>query len=338
MSTILVTGGAGFIGSHTVVELLDSGYEVVILDNFSNSKPEVLDKIKNITGKDFKFYQCDLLDLADVEKVFEENKIDAVIHFAGLKAVGESVQKPIEYYHNNITGTLMLVKAMQKYGCKNIVFSSSATVYGPVNPVPYTEDMPTSATNPYGYTKVMIEQILKDVYVSDNDWSVSLLRYFNPIGAHKSGLIGEDPNGIPNNLLPYINKVAVGELERLGVFGDDYDTPDGTGVRDYIHVVDLAKGHIKALEYVFANKGVDAVNLGTGKGSSVFDVLHSYEKACGKKLPYEVLPRRAGDLAVCYADTEKAKKVLGWEATHTLDEMTADSWHFVQCTMTMHNS
>ena len=281
MAKILVTGGAGFIGSHTCVELLEAGYEVVIVDNFSNSKPEALNRIKKITGKDFAFYEADLLDLAALEKIFEENKIDAVIHFAGLKAVGESVQKPVEYYHNNITGTLMLIKAMRKYGCKKIVFSSSATVYGPVNKAPYTEDMPTSATNPYGYTKVMIEQILRDVYVSDNDWSVSLLRYFNPIGAHKSGLIGEDPNGIPNNLLPYICQVAVGKLEKLGVFGDDYD-------------------------------------------------LHSFEKACGKKLPYVVKPRRAGDLATCYADTAKAKKVFGWEAQYGLDEMTADSWNFIK--------
>lgn len=330
MAKILVTGGAGFIGSHTCVELLEAGYEVVIVDNFSNSKPEALNRIKKITGKDFAFYEADLLDLAAMEKIFEENKIDAVIHFAGLKAVGESVQKPVEYYHNNITGTLMLIKAMRKYGCKKIVFSSSATVYGPVNKAPYTEDMPTSATNPYGYTKVMIEQILKDVYVSDNDWSVSLLRYFNPIGAHKSGLIGEDPNGIPNNLLPYICQVAVGKLEKLGVFGDDYDTPDGTGVRDYIHVVDLAKGHLCAVKYVMENKGVEAVNLGTGKGSSVYDVLHSFEKACGKKLPYVVKPRRAGDIATCYADTAKAKKVFGWEAQYGLDEMTADSWNFIK--------
>ena len=293
MAKILVTGGAGFIGSHTCVELLEAGYEVVIVDNFSNSKPEALNRIKKITGKDFAFYEADLLDLAALEKIFEENKIDAVIHFAGLKAVGESVQKPVEYYHNNITGTLMLIKAMRKYGCKKIVFSSSATVYGPVNKAPYTEDMPTSATNPYGYTKVMIEQILRDVYVSDNDWSV-------------------------------------GKLEKLGVFGDDYDTPDGTGVRDYIHVVDLAKGHLCAVKYVMENKGVEAVNLGTGKGSSVYDVLHSFEKACGKKLPYVVKPRRAGDIATCYADTAKAKKVFGWEAQYGLDEMTADSWNFIK--------
>ena len=330
MSTILVTGGAGFIGSHTSVELLEAGYDIVILDNFSNSKPEALNRIKKITGKDFKFYKADLLDIDAVRKVFTENKIDSVIHFAGLKAVGESVRKPIEYYHNNITGTLMLITAMREAGVKKIVFSSSATVYGMHNKAPYVEDMPTSATNPYGYTKVMIEQILKDVYVSDNEWSVSLLRYFNPIGAHKSGLIGEDPNGIPNNLLPYIAQVAVGKLERLGVFGNDYDTPDGTGVRDYIHVVDLAKGHLAALKYVLETTGVEAVNLGTGKGSSVMEVLHSFEKACGRELPYKVMPRRAGDIDICYANTEKAKKIFGWEAKYYLDEMTADGWNFTK--------
>ena len=329
MPTILVTGGAGFIGSHTCVCLLEAGYDIVVADNFSNSKPEALNRIKKITGKDFKFYECDLLDLEAVKKIFAENSIDAVIHFAGYKAVGESVAQPVKYYHNNITGTLMLIKAMQEYGCKKIVFSSSATVYGPVNPVPYVEDMPTSATNPYGYTKVMIEQILRDVYVSDSDWSVSLLRYFNPIGAHPSGLIGEDPNGIPNNLLPYICQVAVGKLEKLGVFGNDYDTPDGTGIRDYIHVCDLADGHLCAVKYVLEHKGVEAVNLGTGKGSSVFDVLHSFEKACGKELPYVVKPRRPGDLPSSYANTDKAKKMFGWEAKYDLDQMTADSWNFI---------
>lgn len=328
MAKILVTGGAGFIGSHTCVELLEAGYEVVIVDNFSNSKPEALNRIKKITGKDFAFYEADLLDLAALENIFEENKIDAVIHFAGLKAVGESVQKPVEYYHNNITGTLMLIKAMRKYGCKKIVFSSSATVYGPVNKAPYTEDMPTSATNPYGYTKVMIEQILRDVYVSDNDWSVSLLRYFNPIGAHKSGLIGEDPNGIPNNLLPYICQVAVGKLEKLGVFGDDYDTPDGTGVRDYIHVVDLALGHIKAVEKVEGEDGLFIYNLGTGIGYSVLDVVKSFEKASGKKIPYVIGPRRDGDIATCYSDPSKALKELGWKAERGLDEMCEDSWRW----------
>ena len=331
MSKILVTGGAGFIGSHTCVELLNAGHEIVILDNFSNSKPEALNRIRKITGKDFKFYEADLLNLSDVEKAFKENDISAVIHFAGLKAVGESVNKPVEYYHNNITGTLMLIQAMRKYNCKKIVFSSSATVYGVNNPVPYVETMPTnSSTNPYGYTKVMIEQILKDVYVSDNDWSVVLLRYFNPIGAHKSGLIGEDPNGIPNNLFPYIAQVATGKLEALGVFGNDYDTPDGTGVRDYIHVVDLATGHLNALNYALEHKGVEAVNLGTGKGSSVMDVLHAFEKACGKEVPYVIKPRRAGDIATCYADTQKAKELLGWEAKYQLDEMAADGWNFTK--------
>ena len=328
MAKILVTGGAGFIGSHTCVELLEAGYEVVIVDNFSNSKPEALNRIKKITGKDFAFYEADLLDLAALEKIFEENKIDAVIHFAGLKAVGESVQKPVEYYHNNITGTLMLIKAMRKYGCKKIVFSSSATVYGPVNKAPYTEDMPTSATNPYGYTKVMIEQILRDVYVSDNDWSVSLLRYFNPIGAHKSGLIGEDPNGIPNNLLPYICQVAVGKLEKLGVFGDDYDTPDGTGVRDYIHVVDLAVGHVKALKKIEENAGLCIYNLGTGHGYSVLDIVKNFEAATGVKIPYTIKPRRPGDIATCYCDPSKAKRELGWEAQYGIKEMCADSWRW----------
>lgn len=330
MSTILVTGGAGFIGSHTSVELLESGYDIVIVDNFSNSKPEALNRIKKITGKDFKFYEADLLDLDAMNKIFSENNIDAVIHFAGLKAVGESVRKPVEYYHNNITGTLMLIKAMKAANVKKIVFSSSATVYGMYNKAPYVEEMPTSATNPYGYTKVMIEQILKDVYISDSEWSVSLLRYFNPIGAHKSGLIGEDPNGIPNNLLPYIAQVAVGKLECLGVFGNDYDTPDGTGVRDYIHVVDLATGHLAAVKYVLEHTGVEAVNLGTGKGSSVMEVLHSFEKACGRELPYRIMPRRAGDIATCYADTKKAKELFGWEAKYTLDEMTADGWNFTK--------
>lgn len=330
MSTILVAGGAGFIGSHTSVELLEAGYDIVIVDNFSNSKPEALNRIKKITGKDFKFYEADLLDLDAMNKIFSENNIDAVIHFAGLKAVGESVRKPVEYYHNNITGTLMLIKAMKAANVKKIVFSSSATVYGMYNKAPYVEEMPTSATNPYGYTKVMIEQILKDVYISDSEWSVSLLRYFNPIGAHKSGLIGEDPNGIPNNLLPYIAQVAVGKLECLGVFGNDYDTPDGTGVRDYIHVVDLATGHLAAVKYVLEHTGVEAVNLGTGKGSSVMEVLHSFEKACGRELPYRIMPRRAGDIATCYADTKKAKELFGWEAKYTLDEMTADGWNFTK--------
>lgn len=331
MGKILVTGGAGFIGSHTCVELLENGYEIVVFDNFSNSKPEALARIKKITGKDFAFYEGDLLNREDVEKVFSENEIDAVIHFAGLKAVGESVAKPVEYYHNNITGTLILIEVMRSHGCKRIVFSSSATVYGMDNPVPYVETMPThTSTNPYGYTKVMIEQILKDVAVADNEWSVALLRYFNPIGAHSSGLIGEDPNGIPNNLFPYIQQVAIGKREYLGVFGDDYDTPDGTGVRDYIHVVDLARGHICAVKYVIEHKGVEAVNLGTGKGSSVLDVLHAFERACGKELPYKIMPRRAGDIAWCYSEPKKALELFGWKAEYDLDDMCRDGWNFTQ--------
>ncbi|MGN1480773.1 UDP-glucose 4-epimerase GalE [Porcipelethomonas sp.] len=328
MKTILVTGGAGFIGSHTCVELLNAGYEVVVLDNLINSKEASIDRIKEITGKDAKFYKTDLLDYEDTLKVFSENKIDAVIHFAGLKAVGESVEKPLAYYENNIGGTLNLLKAMKINGCKKIVFSSSATVYGVNNTVPYTEDMPTSATNPYGYTKVMIEQILKDIAFADKEWSVVSLRYFNPIGAHESGLIGENPKGIPNNLVPYIAQVALGKLASLRVFGNDYDTPDGTGVRDYIHVVDLAKGHLAALKYSDANKGFQPINLGTGKGSSVLEVAKAYEKACGKEIPVVITPRRAGDIAWSYADTTLAKKLLGWEAQSGLDKMCADSWNF----------
>lgn len=331
MSTILVTGGAGFIGSHTDVELLGAGYDIVIIDNYSNSKPEALERVKRIAGRDFKFYQADLLDRAALDRVFEENKIDAVIHFAGLKAVGESVAKPVEYYHNNITGTLTLIEAMRDHGCKRMVFSSSATVYGVDNQVPYSEDMPThTSTNPYGYTKVMIEQILTDVAKADPEWSIALLRYFNPIGAHPSGLIGEDPNGIPNNLFPYIQQVAVGKREYLGVFGNDYDTPDGTGVRDYIHVVDLARGHLCAVKYVLEHKGVEAVNLGTGKGSSVLDVLHAFEKACGRELPYKIMPRRAGDIAWCYSDPSKALELFGWRAEFGIDEMCRDGWNFAK--------
>lgn len=330
MNNILVTGGAGFIGSHTCVELLEAGNQVIVVDNFSNSTPEALRRVEQITGKSVKLYQADILDAVMMNKIFDENKIDAVIHFAGLKAVGESVEKPIEYYHNNITGTLVLLDAMKSHDVKKIVFSSSATVYGMNNSVPYVETMPTSATNPYGSTKVMIEQILNDVCFSDNQWSVCLLRYFNPIGAHKSGLIGENPNGIPNNLLPYIAQVAVGKLEKLRVFGNDYDTPDGTGVRDYIHVVDLAKGHLCALDYIMNTTGIEAVNLGTGKGSSVLEVLHSFEKACGKEIPYVVCERRAGDIATCYAYTAKAKQLFGWEANYKLDEMTADGWNFTK--------
>ena len=330
MGAVLVTGGAGFIGSHTCVELLDAGYEIIVMDNFANSKPESLNRIKKITGKDFKFYQTDMLDFDGMTKIFSENKVDAVIHFAGLKAVGESVSKPLEYYHNNIAGTLELLRAMRQYGCKKIVFSSSATVYGMNNPVPYKEDYPTSATNPYGYTKVMIEQILKDICHADKEWSAVLLRYFNPIGAHSSGLIGEDPNGIPNNLFPYIAQVATGKLPKLNVYGNDYPTPDGTGVRDYIHVVDLAKGHLCALDYAMKHSGAEAVNLGTGKGSSVLEVVAAFEKACGKAIPKEFAPRRAGDIATCYADTSKAKELFGWSAKYNLDQMCADGWNFTK--------
>lgn len=327
---VFVTGGAGFIGSHTVVELLQAGHEVVVIDNFSNSKPEVLDRVRQITGKSAKLYEADLCDAGAVEKIFSENKIDAVIHFAGLKAVGESVQKPLEYYHNNLLSTLVLCEAMRAHDCKKIVFSSSATVYGMHNTAPFTEDMPLSTTNPYGSTKLYIEGILSDLTVADPDWSVCLLRYFNPIGAHESGLIGESPNGIPNNLLPYVAQVAVGKLPCLNVFGDDYDTHDGTGVRDYIHVVDLALGHLNALEYVAEHKGVMPINLGTGKGSSVLDVVHAFEKACGKEIPYQIKPRRAGDIATCYADASRAKELLGWEAKRDLADMCRDSWNFIR--------
>lgn len=327
---ILVTGGAGFIGSHTCVELLENGYEVVIVDNFINSKPEALNRIKQITGKDFKFYEADLLDKAAVETIFKENKIDAVIHFAGLKAVGESVAQPIRYYHNNITGTLILCQVMQEAGVKKIVFSSSATVYGSPKTVPIREDFPLHTTNPYGSTKLMIENILQDIFVADNEWSIALLRYFNPIGAHKSGLIGEDPNGIPNNLMPYIAQVAAGKLEVLSVFGDDYDTKDGTGVRDYIHVVDLAQGHIKAVEKVLGGSGVDAYNLGTGIGYSVLDMVHAFETANNVKVNYKIAPRRPGDIAVCFADPKKAKELLSWQAQFGIEDMCRDSWNFVK--------
>lgn len=330
ITMIFVTGGAGFIGSHTCVELLNAGYDIVVADNFCNSKPEMVDKIKQITGKDFKFYEADLLDREKTEQIFKENKIDAVIHFAGLKAVGESVEKPMEYYHNNIGSTLVLCETMRKYGCKKIVFSSSATVYGSPKSVPIREDFPLSTTNPYGSTKLMIENILQDIYKSDNEWSIALLRYFNPIGAHSSGIIGENPNGIPNNLVPYIAQVAVGIRDQLNVFGNDYDTKDGTGVRDYIHVVDLSLGHIKAVEKIMDGTGVKIYNLGTGKGYSVLEILHAYEKACGKTLKYEIAPRRAGDIAQCYADTQKSKKELNWEAKRGIEEMCADSWNFTQ--------
>ncbi len=325
---ILVTGGAGYIGSHTVIELLGKGYEVVIVDNFYNSHPEVLERIKELSGKDFKFYEIDLLNRNDLKKVFEENKIDSVIHFAGYKAVGESVEKPLMYYHNNLTSTFILCEVMKKYGVKNIVFSSSATVYGLSNVSPLKEDLPLSTTNPYGTTKLFIEQILRDLYISDNDWSIALLRYFNPIGAHISGRIGENPNGIPNNLMPFITQVAVGKREKLSVFGNDYDTVDGTGVRDYIHVVDLAKGHIKALERHMDFKGVEAYNLGTGKGVSVLELVNTFEKVNGVKIPYTIIDRRPGDIATCFADSSKAKKELGWEAEKTIEDMCKDSWNW----------
>lgn len=329
MSTVLVTGGAGFIGSHTSVELLNAGYDIIILDNFVNSKPESLKRIKELTGKDFKFYQADIRDEEAMTKVFAENKIDAVIHFAGLKSVPQSVKEPLNYYDNNIAGTVCLCRVMDKAGCKKLVFSSSATVYGSKNPSPLREDMPTGGTtNPYGTTKYFIEQILQDLCVSDSEWAVSILRYFNPIGAHKSGRIGEDPNGIPGNLMPYITQVAIGKLECLNVCGNDYPTPDGTGVRDYIHVVDLAIGHIKALDRLLKVKGCEVYNLGTGKGYSVLDVVKAFEKASGIKINYRIAPRRAGDVACCYADATKAKEVLGWQAQYDIDDMCADSWRW----------
>ncbi len=329
MSTVLVTGGAGFIGSHTSVELLNAGYDIIILDNFVNSKPESLKRIKELTGKDFKFYQADIRDEEAMTKVFAENKIDAVIHFAGLKSVPQSIKEPLNYYDNNIAGTVCLCRVMDKAGCKKLVFSSSATVYGSKNPSPLREDMPTGGTtNPYGTTKYFIEQILQDLCVSDSEWGVSILRYFNPIGAHKSGRIGEDPNGIPGNLMPYITQVAIGKLECLNVCGNDYPTPDGTGVRDYIHVVDLALGHIKALDRLLKVKGCEVYNLGTGKGYSVLDVVKAFEKASGIKINYRIAPRRAGDVACCYADATKAKEVLGWQAKYDIDDMCADSWRW----------
>jgi len=325
---ILITGGAGFIGSHTAAELLNEGEDIVIIDNLSNSKKAVIDRIKSVTKKDFPFYQEDCCDKAALEKVFSENEIDSVIHFAAFKAVGESVEKPIEYYQNNIQSAITLCDVMRKYNCKKLVFSSSATVYGDPETVPIKESFKTSATNPYGYTKLMIEQILKDICVSDPEWSVAALRYFNPIGAHKSGLLGEDPNGIPNNLLPYISRVALGKLPQLNVFGNDYPTSDGTGVRDYIHVVDLAQGHKKAIDRIHKVKGFDMYNLGTGKGYSVLDIVKAFEKASGVEIPYKITDRRPGDIATCYADPSKSEKLLGWKAKKGLDDMCADSWNF----------
>lgn len=330
---ILVTGGTGFIGSHTCVELLDAGFEVVIIDNLYNSKADVVDKIESITGKKVSFYEADCCDEDALDKIFNEHHIDAAIHFAGYKAVGESVAKPIMYYQNNLMSTLALCKVMAKHNCKRLVFSSSATVYGNPASVPICEDFPLGpTTNPYGTTKLMIENILRDILISDDCWSVALLRYFNPIGAHKSGLIGESPNDIPNNLMPYIVKVANKELPYLHVFGNDYDTPDGTGVRDYIHVVDLAKGHVNAVQKVLNSTGIDAYNLGTGNGYSVLDVVKTFAKVNNVEVPYQIDPRRPGDIAQCYASTDKAYKLLGWKAEKGLEEMCKDSWHFLQTT------
>lgn len=326
---ILVTGGAGYIGSHTVVELLNENYEVVVIDDFSNSQPSVIDNIKKITGKDFTFFEGNVCDKELLLKIFKEQKVDAVIHFSGYKAVGESVEKPLMYYHNNLFSTITLLEVMDEVGCKNFVFSSSATVYGTPEKLPITEDCSLSVTNPYGRTKLMIEDILRDLNVSNSDWSIAILRYFNPIGAHQSGLIGEDPNGIPNNLMPYIVKVATGELEILNVFGNDYDTKDGTGVRDYIHVVDLAKGHIKAINKVMNSKGIDAYNLGTGHGYSVLDLVHTFEKVNHIHVNYQIVGRRPGDVASCYADPTYALKQLGWKAEKSLDDMCKDAYYYV---------
>ncbi len=325
---ILVTGGAGYIGSHTCVELIGAGHGVAVLDNLSNSKEESLARVRKITGVDFPFYQADLLDRTGLARIFDERPIDAVVHFAGLKAVGESVSQPLRYYHNNVTGTLNLCRAMGDHGVKNLVFSSSATVYGEPSRVPISEDFPLQATNPYGRSKLMIEEILKDLHGSDPGWNIALLRYFNPVGAHASGLIGEDPNDIPNNLMPFVSQVAIGKLPVLSVFGDDYPTHDGTGVRDYIHVVDLAAGHLHALEKLASNPGVVAYNLGTGRGYSVLDMVKAFEKASGRKVAYKIVPRRAGDIASCYADPSKAHGELGWKASRGIDEMCEDTWRW----------
>ena len=329
---ILVTGGAGYIGSHTAVELLDAGKDIVIIDDFSNSKPKALEAIKKITGKDFKFYEMDYKDKEKLAKVFSENKIEAVMNFAGFKAVGESVQKPLEYYTNNVTGCLNLLEVMKQYNVKKFIFSSSATVYGDPEVIPITEECKTgNTTNPYGTSKLFIEQILKDLYNSDNTWDICILRYFNPVGSHESGLIGEEPQGIPNNLMPYVARVASGELKELSVFGNDYNTPDGTGVRDYIHVVDLAKGHLCALNKIDKEgKGLYIYNLGTGNGYSVLDMVKSFEEATGRKVAYKIAPRRAGDIATCYADPSKAKNELGWTAEKGIKEMCEDTWHFIE--------
>ena len=325
---ILITGGAGYIGTHACVQLLEAGFEIVVFDNLCNASLEAIKRVETIVKQPIAFVHGDIRSHTDLEKVFNTYDISAVIHFAGLKAVGESVEKPLAYYDNNINGTVVLCEVMQKYNCKQIVFSSSATVYGDPHTVPITEDFPLSATNPYGRTKLFVEEILRDLYTSDTSWSIALLRYFNPVGAHDSGTIGEDPNGIPNNLMPFIAQTAVGKRPVLGVFGDDYDTPDGTGVRDYIHVVDLAEGHLKALRYLESHKGVLTVNLGTGKGNSVLEMVHAFEKASGKKVPYKILPRRTGDIASCYANPTYAKEVLGWEAKRSLQEMCQDAWRW----------
>ena len=327
---ILVTGGAGYIGSHTCVELLEAGYEVTVVDDLSNSSKIALARVEELTGKQIKFHEVNLLDRENLEDVFKnsEQPFSAVIHFAGFKAVGESVEKPISYYHNNITGTLVLCEVMAKYNVKNIIFSSSATVYGDPATVPILEDFPLSCTNPYGRTKLMVEDILSDLHVADDEWNVCLLRYFNPVGAHKSGQIGEDPNGIPNNLVPYISQVAIGRLEKLSVFGDDYNTVDGTGVRDYIHVVDLAKGHVCALSKMVSPTGVSVYNLGTGKGYSVLEMAAAFGEVCGETIPYTIAPRRAGDIAACYAHPQKALEELGWSASLGLKEMCEDTWRW----------
>ena len=329
---VLLPGGAGYIGAHTAIELLNAGKDIIIIDNFANSKKEVLEAIKKITGKDFKFYEMDYRNKEELEKIFKENNIEAVLNFAGYKAVGESVQKPLEYYDNNITGALVLLETMKKFNVKKFIFSSSATVYGNPETIPITEECRTGGTtNPYGTTKLFIEQILKDTYFSDNGWDICILRYFNPVGAHESGLIGEEPQGIPNNLMPYIVRVAAGILPELSVFGNDYDTPDGTGVRDYIHVVDLAKGHVLALNKLDKEqKGLYIYNLGTGTGYSVLDMVKAFEKSTNKKVPYKIAPRRAGDIATCYANPEKAKQELGWEAKRTLEDMCRDSWNYIK--------
>ncbi len=325
---VLVTGGAGYIGSHTCVELLQAGYEIAVVDNFDNSKPEAVNRVRELTGKSFSFYEADVRNKEALRKIFEKEKVDAVIHFAALKAVGESVKFPLKYYDNNLISTLTLLEVMDEYRVKNFVFSSSATVYGNPSKMPITEDFPLSTTNPYGTTKLMVEQILKDTAKADPAFNPVLLRYFNPVGAHESGRIGEDPNDIPNNLMPYISQVAIGKLEKLRVFGGDYDTKDGTGVRDYLHVVDLAKGHVAALKKFESPCGLQIYNLGTGQGYSVLEMLHAFEKAVGRKIPYEIVARREGDIPVCYADPEKAARELDWHAEKNIDDMCADAWRW----------